>query len=380
MRGRAVSAPLSLPTAACHSLPALHGDKALKASLGNTFRLLKPHARPHLWTLVLVIFLGGLTAMGTRGVYLLLTPTWNVIFPGESSVASVPAAAEESWSAEFRRSATAFLLGTDDVASADPMQLLWRVAIVISIIAVLTALAQAIPTRNDVTGPRYESTLGTPSGDASDVIDYEPLYERIQAFLKPNDILVNDTSIGVICGNTRMNLPDGVDLEGAGSWGAIGWGTPDALGHCIAAPDRRCIVPSGEGGHQMTANDMGTFYRYGAKPIFLMFNNDGYFAERVTNRNPDEEYNDVAQWNFADIPAAMGCEDWYTAKVTTLGELDAALAKAEKAESGVYIEIIIDRWAIPKGGEFMFTGTGSLFGKEGRTWDGWMKEMAAKKK
>ena len=82
----------------------------------------------------------------------------------------------------------------------------------------------------------------------------------------------------------------------------------------------------------------------------------------------------------ADIPAAMGCKDWYTAKVTTLGELDAALAEAEKAESGVYIEIIIDRWAIPKGGEFMFTGTGSLFGKEGRTWEGWMKEMAAKKK
>ena len=125
----------------------------------------------------------------------------------------------------------------------------------------------------------------------------------------------------------------------------------------------------------MTANDMGTFYRYGAKPIFLMFNNDGYFAERVTNRNPDEEYNDLAKWNFADIPAAMGCKDWFTAKVTTLGELDAALAEAEKAESGVYIEIIIDRWAIPKGGEFMFTGTGSLFGKEGRTWEGWLEEM-----
>ena len=245
---------------------------------------------------------------------------------------------------------------------------------------VLTALTQAIAKRDDVVGPKYEPTLGTPSGEANDVISYEPLYERIQAFLKPNDILVTDTSIAVLCGNTRMNLPDGVDLEGAGSWGAIGWGTPDSLGHCIAAPDRRCIVPSGEGGHQMTANEMGTFYRYGAKPIFLMVNNDGYFAERVTNRYPDEEYNDLAKWNFADIPAAMGCKDWYTAKVTTLGELDAALAEAEKAESGVYIEIIIDRWAIPKGGEFMFTGTGSLFGKEGRTWDGWLKEMAAKKK
>ena len=130
----------------------------------------------------------------------------------------------------------------------------------------------------------------------------------------------------------------------------------------------------------MTANDMGTFARYGAKPIFLVVNNGGYFAERVTNRNPDEEYNDVAPWKFTDIPAAMGCDDWFTAKVTTIGELDAAMAEAENAESGVYIEIIIDPWLNPIGGEFLFTGTGPLFGMEGRTWAGWLKEMAAKKK
>jgi indolepyruvate decarboxylase len=130
----------------------------------------------------------------------------------------------------------------------------------------------------------------------------------------------------------------------------------------------------------MTANEMGTFYRYGAKPIFLLVNNGGYFAERVTNRNPDESYNDLAQWNFADIPAAMGCKDWYTARVATLGELDAALAEAEKAQSGVYIEIIVDPWLCPQGGDFMFGATGALFGKPGRTWEDWLKEMGAKQK
>ena len=74
---------------------------------------------------------------------------------------------------------------------------------------------------------------------------------------------------------------------------------------------------------QLTANEMGTFYRYGAKPIFLVVNNGGFHAERVTNRFPDQEYNDLAKWNFADIPAAMGCKDWFTARVSTLGELDA---------------------------------------------------------
>jgi indolepyruvate decarboxylase len=248
---------------------------------------------------------------------------------------------------------------------------------------VLTALAQRMPNRNDVTGLDYRDSamkLGTPSGKASDAISYEPMFERFQTFFKPNDILVSDTSVTAICANMRLNLPDDMEVEAGASWGSIGWGTPEILGNCIAAPDRRCVIIAGEGGHQMTANEMGTFYRYGAKPIFLTVNNGGYFAERVTNRYPDEEYNDLAQWNFADVPAVMGCKDWYTAKVTTLGELDAALAEAENTESGVYVEIIVDPWLCPQGGEFLFTGTGALFGMPDRTWEGWLKEMAAKQK
>jgi indolepyruvate decarboxylase len=248
---------------------------------------------------------------------------------------------------------------------------------------VLSALVKEIPNRSDLSGPSYSDTslkFGAPSGEAKDAIDYEPLFERYQTFMKPNDILVSDTSFTAICASMRLQLPDGVNLESGASWGSIGWGTPEILGNCAAARDRRCILMAGEGGHQMTANEMGTFYRYGLKPIFFLVNNDGYFAERATNRDPDESYNDLAQWNFADIPAAMGCKDWYTARVTTLGELDAALAEAEKATSGVYIEIVIDRWLAPKGTDFMFAATGAMFGKPGRTWDGWLKEMAAKNK
>ncbi len=245
---------------------------------------------------------------------------------------------------------------------------------------VLTALAQAIPKSDQASLPAYTGSVGAPTGDAKDVITYEPFYERVGALLRPNDILISDTAITAVLGIPRMKLPEGVDVEAQTSWGAIGWGTPAILGNALAAPDRRCIIVAGEGGHQLTANEMGTFYRYGAKPIFLTVNNGGFHGERVTNRYPDEEYNDLAQWNFADIPAAMGCEDWYTTKVTTLGELDAALAEAEKAASGVYIEIIIDTWEIPQGGDWLFTGTGALFGKPGRTWEGWLKEMAAKQK
>jgi indolepyruvate decarboxylase len=245
---------------------------------------------------------------------------------------------------------------------------------------ILSAIAKKIPKLNTLPTIPYSGFFKKPSGNIGDLITYEPFFERVQSFLKPNDILVSEASISSICGTVRLQLPDGVDIEAQTSWGAIGWGTSAILGHCVAAPNRRCLILAGDGGHQMTANNMGTFYRYGMKPIFLMINNGGFLAERVTNRNPDEIYNDVSNWNYADIPSAMGCEDWYTKKVTTLGELDSALFEAEKARSGVYIEIVIDPYLIPKGGNYIFSLTGSAFGMPNRTWTEWKAKYEARQK
>ena len=123
----------------------------------------------------------------------------------------------------------------------------------------------------------------------------------------------------------------------------------------------------------MTANELGSFARYGIDNIvFVVVNNNGFHAERVTNRYPDAEYNDLAQWDYAELPRVMGCKDWFTAKVTTLGELDAALARASNVKTGVYIEVVIDGNLIPDGGDFLYGATGAYFGMAGRTWEQWL--------
>ena len=64
--------------------------------------------------------------------------------------------------------------------------------------------------------------------------------------------------------------------------------------------------------------------------------------------DPDWVYNDLAPWNYHALPAALGCQGWFTAKVTTLGELDAALARASTAESASYIEVVGGRTDFPR--------------------------------
>jgi indolepyruvate decarboxylase len=100
-------------------------------------------------------------------------------------------------------------------------------------------------------------------------------------------------------------------------WGSIGWATPAAFGAAVAGRDRRLVLVTGDGSHQLTAQEISQFGRRGLKPVVFVLNNNGYTIERLLCRNPDFAYNDVAAWNYSEIPHALGCEGWLTAHVTT---------------------------------------------------------------
>jgi indolepyruvate decarboxylase len=141
------------------------------------------------------------------------------------------------------------------------------------------------------------------------------------------------------------DMPKGSVFHNQTLWGSIGWATPASFGAAMASPDRRVILITGEGSHQLTAQEVGQFNRFGLKPIIFVLNNDGYLIERLLCANPESYYNDLAKWNYQKLPDALGCNGWLTARVTTCGELDNAIKKAETAETGAYIEVVTDRYA-----------------------------------
>ena len=197
--------------------------------------------------------------------------------------------------------------------------------------------------------PRYQAKpqgLAPVTGDPSDKITMDALYPRYAAFLRPGDTVVIETG-STSLGLTPTTLPDGVRLEAQVLWGSIGWATPAALGVALADPDRRTVLITGEGSHQLTANDIGAMGRFGANVIVFVLNNSGYLIERALEENPDWTYNDLAPWKYAELPKALGCADWFTARVSTLGELDEAMKSARANKTGAYIEIVGGKMDMP---------------------------------
>ena len=210
---------------------------------------------------------------------------------------------------------------------------------------ILQGLVRKIPKRTDIKGP-VARPPEKPQKNAEDPIMADYLYASYAKFFRPEDIILVDSGTSYY-GLLPMPLPKGVKMYSQMLWGAIGWATPASFGTALAAPDKRVILITGEGAHQMTIQEISQFYRYGLKPIIFLLNNHGYLIERMLSKKLDYCYNELPQWNYQKLPEVLGCNDWITRKATTCGELDKIMEELENLDRGAYIEIVTPKFSAP---------------------------------
>lgn len=203
---------------------------------------------------------------------------------------------------------------------------------------VLVGLTQRIGSVEKLQTTEKLSTLPM-VGKPADATSSANFYPRLQNMLRAGDVLVSETGTCMMY-MTPMLLPDGVGYQAQALWGSIGWATPAAEGICMANKAGRTIIVTGDGSHQLTSNEIGTMGRYGIKPIIFVLNNALYGVEIVVSKL-GFQYDDLSKWNYAQLPAAMGCSDWFCTKVSTVAQLDAAIEKANAFDGASYIEVMI---------------------------------------
>jgi indolepyruvate decarboxylase len=226
---------------------------------------------------------------------------------------------------------------------------------------VLSSLTSRVKHRDRDTSLRPAS-LGSVTGNGGDAITAEALYPRWADFLQPKDIVIAESGTSSM-GLALAHLPKGATFDNQSLWGAIGWATPAAFGAAVAAPDRRVVLFTGDGSHQLTAQEISQMGRRGLKPTVFVLNNSGYLIERLLCQDPNSAYNDLAAWRYSELPHALGCDGWFTTRVTTCGELDLALKQAGQNGSASYIEIVTDKYAAPPLAQKMHDSRDTLYAR-----------------
>ncbi|HEV3299692.1 MAG TPA: hypothetical protein VG055_08615 [Planctomycetaceae bacterium] len=62
----------------------------------------------------------------------------------------------------------------------------------------------------------------------------------------------------------------------------------------------------------------------------------------------NDEFSAIVEFS-PDTAQRLGCRGWFAVRVTTLGELDAVLARAAAVESASYIEVVAGSAGFPAG-------------------------------
>ncbi|MGO3743715.1 alpha-keto acid decarboxylase family protein [Kerstersia sp.] len=177
-----------------------------------------------------------------------------------------------------------------------------------------------------------------PALDATAPLTHATLWPRIQAFLKPCDVIIGEagTSNSALGG---MRLPAGASYIAQPVWGAIGYTLPALFGSQVSTPWRRHLLFIGDGSFQLTAQELSSIQRRQLKPIIFLINNKGYTIERLI-LGENSAYNDIADWNYAGLPQIFApAGDALTLVVQDVGGLEQALAQAEQADKLVFIEL-----------------------------------------
>jgi indolepyruvate decarboxylase len=211
---------------------------------------------------------------------------------------------------------------------------------------VLRELPERLYKRTDISGPVAKRPK-IPEVDDENPINSDYLYARLAEFFRPNDIIIADSSTSFF-GLLPIFLPKGARIESQMLWGAIGWATPATFGVAMSVPDKRVILITGEGSHQMTAQEISQFYRYDLKPIIFVLNNHGYLIERMLSKKLDYCYNELAEWQYHKLPEVLGCNDWIIRKAITCGDLNKVMEELDNTRKGAYIEIVMPKLSAPQ--------------------------------
>jgi len=129
----------------------------------------------------------------------------------------------------------------------------------------------------------------------------------------------------------------------SGGLGTMGFGLPAAFGAKMGAPDKHVILYVGDGGIQMTIQEMGTIAQSKAAVKVVLLNNNFLGMVRQWQQMFfDKRYSQTELINpdFQKLAEAYG---WSSTKVTERSQLEPAIKEMIESDNAFLLEVVIEK-------------------------------------
>lgn len=157
-----------------------------------------------------------------------------------------------------------------------------------------------------------------------------------------DSILVTDVGQNQMLSARYYRFKQSRSIVTSGGLGTMGFGLPAAIGAKIGRPDRTVCFFTGDGGIQMTIQELGAIMQYGIDVKIIILNNN--FLGMVRQWQAlffDHRYSETPMLNpdFTGIAAAYGIAG---ERVATREELDAAIQRMLHHRGAYLLDVQID--------------------------------------
>lgn len=126
------------------------------------------------------------------------------------------------------------------------------------------------------------SLVESPAHDDTEYINSYQFMKRLQAYLKPDQVIVTDMGAAHICAHQVLRLKPPQRIISSGGLGEMGCGLPMAIGASFARGKGEVLCLVGDGGMMMNLQELQTIIHHQLPIKIIVFNNGGYGMIRQT--------------------------------------------------------------------------------------------------
>ena len=187
--------------------------------------------------------------------------------------------------------------------------------------------------------------VGSEHDDQEGYINSYRFMERLNTFLKKDQIIVTDMGTALLCGHQVLRLKVGQRLMTSTGLGEMGYGLPAAVGASFASDRGEVMCLNCDGGMMMNLQELQTITHHQLPIKIFIFNNDGYLMIKHTQKAlfktgfvGTDRASGISCPDFSKIGAAF---DLPTFKIRNWDECDEVLARVQDAGGPVICEVFM---------------------------------------
>ena len=196
--------------------------------------------------------------------------------------------------------------------------------------------------------------VGEEHRDQGGFINSYAFMERLNALLKPDQIIVTDMGTALLSGHQVLRIKDGQRLMTSLGLGEMGFGLPAAIGVSFARDRGEVLCLNCDGGMMMNLQELQTVAHHQLPIKIIIFNNDGYLMIKHTQKavlggrySGTDKKSGVSCPDFSKVGKAFDMPTW---QVRTWSDFDRFIPEFQNHTGPAICEVFMhpEQLFVPK--------------------------------